>query len=78
MGITFKYTEEGAPVGLCSAKRLYVVSTAGGVYVPEKFGFGYIKALAQNFYGIQDVRLIQATGLDIIGADVEAILSEAM
>jgi FMN-dependent NADH-azoreductase len=42
--------------------------------VPEEYGFGYVKALAQNFYGIPDVRLIKAAGLDIIGADTEAIL----
>ncbi len=65
------------PVGLCKAKRLYYVTTAGGCYVPEEFGFGYVKALAQNFYGIQDVRVIQAVGLDVVGADVEAILRAA-
>ena len=77
LGITFRYTEEGVPVGLCRANRLYYVATAGGCYVPEAFGFGYIKALAQNFYGIRDVRLIQAVGLDINGADVQAILKSA-
>ena len=74
-GITFKYTEEGIPVGLCRARRLFYVTTAGGCYVPEEFGFGYIKALAQNFYGIPDIRQIRAVGLDIDGADVNAILS---
>lgn len=77
LGITFRYTESGVPVGLCKAKRLYVVATAGGCYVPEAFGFGYIQALARNFYGIADVRLIQAVGLDVEGADVEAILRSA-
>ena len=77
LGITFRYTDEGVPVGLCRANRLYYVATAGGCYVPEAFGFGYIKALAQNFYGIRDVRLIQAVGLDINGADVQAILKSA-
>ncbi len=78
LGVTFEYTPEGFPKGLCKAKKLYYVMTAGGSYVPEEFGFGYIKALAQNFYGIDDVELIKATGLDIIGADVEAILSSAI
>ena len=75
VGITFRYTEEGIPQGLCRAKRILYVTTAGGCYVPEEFGFGYIKALAQNFYGIQDIRLIRAVGLDIDGADPEEILS---
>ncbi len=74
VGITFRYTEEGVPVGLCRAKDLYYVTTAGGCYVPEEFGFGYIQALAQNFYGIRNVRLIKTVGLDIDGADVETAL----
>ena len=27
------------------------MSTAGGTYVPDTFGFGYVKALAENYYG---------------------------
>ena len=78
LGITFEYTSEGTPKGLCRAKKLYYVTTAGGVYVPGEYGFGYIKVLAQNFYGIQEVELIQASGLDIYGADEESIIREAM
>ena len=74
VGITFQYTEEGIPIGLCKAKRIFYVTTAGGHFVPEDYGFGYIKALAQNYYGIPDVRKIEADGLDIYGADVDAIM----
>lgn len=74
LGITFSYTPDGFPQGMCRAKELYYVSSAGGAFVPEEFGFGYIKALAENFYGIHSVHLIQATELDIDGADEEAIL----
>ena len=77
VGITFRYTEEGIPEGLCKADRIFYVSTAGGGYAPTEFGFGYVKALAQGYYGIGAVRLIEAVGLDIYGADVEAILEEA-
>ena len=77
VGITFRYSEEGVPVGLCRAKRLYYVTTAGGHYVPEAFGFGYVEALAQGYYGIRDVRKIEAVGLDIIGADVDGIMAAA-
>ncbi len=77
-GITFFYTPEGVPQGLCRARELVYVSTAGGTYVPEAFGFGYVKALAQNFYGIGNVRLVQAVGLDMDGADPERILRESM
>lgn len=78
LGITFEYTPEGLPKGLCKADKLYYVTTAGGSYVPEEFGFGYIKALAENFYGIKEVELIKAVGLDIYGADVEAIMNDAI
>ena len=77
IGITFKYSDSGVPVGLCRAKKLYYVTTAGGNFVPDDFGFGYVKALALNFYGIGDVRLIKATGLDIDGADVNGIMRSA-
>lgn len=78
LGITFEYSPQGAPIGLCKAQKLYYVMTAGGAYVPEEFGFGYIKALAQNFYGIQDVELIKATGLDIQGNDAEEIVQNCI
>ena len=35
------------------------------------------KALAENYYGIHDVRLIKAVGLDIYGADVGEIMKAA-
>ncbi|MBQ9063886.1 MAG: NAD(P)H-dependent oxidoreductase [Blautia sp.] len=78
LGITFMYTPEGFPEGMCRADKLFYVMTAGGMYVPEEFGFGYVKALAQNFYGIKDVELIKAVGLDIDGADAEKILDECI
>ena len=77
-GVTFFYTPKGVPQGLCRAKQLFYISTAGGNYVPEEFGFGYVKALAQNFYGIPEVRFFNAAGLDIDGADPEHIIREAM
>jgi len=77
-GITFEYTPEGFPAGLCKAKKLYYVMTAGGMYVPEEFGFGYVKSLAENFYGIKEIRLFKAVGLDIIGADEETIMQACL
>ena len=65
LGITFKYSPEGTPIPLCKEKELIYVTTAGGVFVPEEFGFGYVKALAQGFYGIPDVRQVREVGLDI-------------
>ena len=78
LGVTFVYTPEGFPKGLCRARKLYYVTTAGGEYVPEEFGFGYVKGLAQGYYGIPEVKQIKAVGLDIDGADAEGILRDAM
>ena len=74
-GLTFTYSEEGIPQGLCKAKSLYYVTTAGGPIVSDDYGFGYVKALANTFYGIKEVYRLQAEGLDIIGADTDAILN---
>ena len=75
-GVTFRYGENGIPQGLCRAKRLVYVTTAGGP-IFQNYGFEYIKALAQDFYGIPDVSIVKAEGLDIWGADPEAIMAEA-
>lgn len=77
VGLTFEYTEDGRPRGLCKAKRLIYVTTAGGPIISETYGFGYVKTMAQAFYGIPDVRQIKAEMLDVVGADVEKILEEA-
>lgn len=77
VGITFRYSETGIPVGLCKTKKLYYVMTAGGNYVPEEYGFEYVKALANGYYGIKNCVLIEAMGLDIVGVDVERIMKEA-
>ena len=76
-GITFEYSKEGYPIGKCSAKKLYYVTTSGGYIGKNNFGFDYVKALAENFFGIDDVQFFSAEGLDIFGADVKAIMSEA-
>ncbi len=77
VGITFRYTPEGIPEGLCRAKTLYYVETAGGPFAPDEFGFGYVQALCRSYFGINDVRLVKAVGLDVDGADVNGILLEA-
>lgn len=75
-GITFFYTDHG-PEGLCKAKKLFYITTAGGKIYSDAFGYGYVKALAQSFFGIEECVLIAAEGLDLDGADVEMILREA-
>ncbi|MBQ9010074.1 MAG: NAD(P)H-dependent oxidoreductase [Clostridia bacterium] len=78
LGVTFEYTEDGNPRGLCRAKKLIYVTTAGGPIISDAYGYGYVKALAQYFYGISDVCQFKAEGLDVIGADVQKILDEAL
>ena len=75
-GLTFAYGENGIPMGLCKAKRLIYVTTAGGP-IMKNFGYDYTCALAKSFYGIQDVVCISAEKLDIHGADAETILCSA-
>lgn len=76
-GVTFRYTDEGVPVGLCRAERLYYVATSGGPIL-QNLGFEYVNALAKCFYGISDTRFLSAEGLDIYGADVEKIMNDAI
>lgn len=76
-GVTFRYTPEGIPESLCRAKRLIYVTTAGGPIGPYNFGFDYLKALAQLYYGIPEVQCFTAENLDIIGADVAGIMAAA-
>ena len=76
-GITFSYSEKGYPVSLCKAKKLIYITTAGGPIISDEFGFGYVKSLAENFYGIKNIAYVKAEGLDIFGAKVEDILEKA-
>ncbi len=76
-GVTFAYSPEGIPQGLCRAKCLYYVTTAGGPILSDDYGYGYIEALAKGYWGIPETVLIRAEGLDLPGADVEEILRGA-
>ena len=75
--IVFKYSVEGKIIPLCRAKKLYYVTTKGG-YLSDDFGFKYIEALCHNLYGIKDVVLIKAEGLDVDTNHPETILKTAM
>lgn len=76
-GVTFDIDEEGNYFSLCRAKKLVFFTTAGG-YIPEtNCAFGFLHQLCEAFFGIGDVRCYKAEGLDIAGADVEALLDRA-
>lgn len=76
-GITFEYSEKGHPVGKCKAKKLYYITTSGGYIGNNNFGFDYVKALAENFFGIHDISFYSAEGLDLFDADIKSIMDEA-
>lgn len=76
-GLVSYYNEQGIPVGLCRAKKLYYVTTAGGAHVPN-YGYFYVRDLAQMAFGIPEAELVQAEMLDIVGNDAEAILKDAV
>lgn len=76
VGITFAYAPNGAPIGLCKADELYYVTTSGGYINDANFGYDYIAALGRLF-GIEQSHFVSAEGLDIVGANVEAILKAA-
>ena len=74
-GITFRY-REGRPMGLCKAKRLTYVTTAGGPILDD-FGYAYVKTLAQKFYGIPKTVAVRAMNLDVDMIGAEELLSRA-
>lgn len=77
LNVTFRYTEEGFPVSLCKAKKLYYVSTAGGPILPAHLGFDYVNALAKSYFAIPETACFSAQHLDVLGADTDAILAQA-
>ena len=75
-GITFVDGEDGIPKGLCNAKELSYVTSAGGFIGENNFGFDYVKALASNFWGVDKINFYKAEGLDIIGNNPDKIIKE--
>ena len=74
VGITFAYNKDGVPYGLCKAKKLYYVTTAGGPIVSDAYGYGYVKELAQKFYAIPEIYCIKAENLDVENTEVAQIM----
>ena len=76
-GITFRYSEQGFPIGMCRAEKLYYVSTAGGPFSSD-FGYDYIRSLAVSMLGIRETELYKADMLDIVGNDENVIIQNAI
>ena len=77
LGIVFNYGEDGLPKSNCNAKKLIYVTSSGGPIINDETGYGYIKTLCNALYNIPKTYYIKAQGLDIAGADIEAILEQA-
>lgn len=75
-GITFYYGEDERPHGLCRAKRLVYVTTAGGP-IFRHYGYEYAQELCRTFFGIPETRLVKAERLDLLGSDENAIMEKA-
>ena len=77
--ITFGYDADGNSIGLCKADRLLYITTRGGYYAgtPLDVAAAHIKGLGV-MYGIDDVRFLDAEGLDDIRNDKQALLAQAM
>lgn len=76
-GIVSRYGEDGMPVGLCKAKKLWYVATAGGPFYPQ-YSYHYLRDLSKMAFGIPETALLCAEGLDIVGNDPEALLQAAI
>ena len=76
VGLTFFYNEQNQPQGLCRAKKLWYVTTAGGPIISDAYGYGYVQELARTFFNIPETFYIKAENLDIVGSDPDAILDE--
>ena len=76
-GLVSAYDESGMPHGLCRAKKLWYVTTAGGLYIPT-YSYDYLRDLATNCFGIPETELIKAEMLDVEGFDPEELVQEAI
>ncbi|MBQ6670897.1 MAG: NAD(P)H-dependent oxidoreductase [Firmicutes bacterium] len=78
VNIAFEYGPNNSVIPLCKASKLFYVTTSGGTIVNDSFGYGYVKELAEFFWGIKETHLIKVEGLDAEGADVPAIMENAI
>lgn len=74
--LTFAYTEDARCVGICKAKRLVYLTTAGGSVEGANYGYDYFCGIAKMF-GIPETHCVAAEGTDIQGADMAAIMEDA-
>lgn len=81
-GRTFKYTEAGA-VGLAGGKTVIIALSRGGIYSTSDAGRAmehqesYLQTIF-GFFGITDIRIVRAEGMNLGGDTREQALASAM
>lgn len=77
-GITFKTSEKGLE-GLCKSNNLIYLTTRGGVYTndPSESAIPQLKNLCA-FFGIDNLQVVAADGMDIVGYDSKKSLEDAI
>lgn len=78
VGLTFRYTPENIPQGLCRAKKIHYVTTAGGRIAPFNLGYDHIKAIGTTFFGVPQVICYSAENLDLVGNNPDEIMAKAI
>ncbi len=74
VGLTFRYSSEGVPIGLCKAEKLYYVTTRGGP-IPDEADLGYtVYSNLAHMYGIKESIPVSAQALDLVGNDPDSIM----
>ena len=79
VGRTFRYSDEGMPIGLVEGKKAYVVIATGGTEIgsPYDFSKGYIQTFL-GFMGIRDVEFITFDGMMSPAAEEKLAAGEAV
>lgn len=75
--LTFVYRDD-RPVGLCRAENLVYLTTSGSPIGENNWGGDYLRAVTCQLLGVKRFHQISAEGLDVLGAEPEAILAAAM
>ena len=76
-GVTFAYGPEGNIISLCNTKKVILVSTSGGKYLPEH-SFNFIKDFSKMFLGTEDVSMYYSEFLDVFTDKVDEILNKTI
>lgn len=75
--LTFSYNPQRMGK-CCQAKKLTYITTSGGPIGDYNLGFQYIEGLCKTLFGIPETKCISVQGLDVEGADVEALMAKGM